>query len=310
MNIDDELKKDSDLFDADPRKIQIKRVYPMNGEKRGLAIIFSHYKFLKRGNLRVGNKSDRKKMKALLTKFGFEVMICKDYPKRKIFKTLSEVSRMDHSNNDCLIIIVMSHGDSGILRSYDEDYDVCKLWSKFTETKCPSLKGKPKLFFIQACRGNDTDSGINLEYRSETHHRNELPPNSNSTTDVINFKLTQKDMEMFLTPNEPDFLIGYATIAGHCAFRRDKGSWYIEELCTIFKRYGRKYDILTLLTFVAQHVALKYISLSYEEPKKNDKTQIPCITHTLIKQLYFFPEEAEDVPVDLRLDQYVDTFEK
>ena len=29
-------------------------------------------------------------------------------------------------------------------------------------TKCPSLVGKPKMIFVQACQGQDTDAGVRV----------------------------------------------------------------------------------------------------------------------------------------------------
>ncbi|KAF7398948.1 hypothetical protein HZH66_006845 [Vespula vulgaris] len=302
MNIYDELDEGSDLCGSDPSKIHIRKFYPMNGKNRGLAIIFSHTIFLGPYEPRIGNDVDCNRMESLLKELGFEVKIYKDRRKQQIFKILSEVSDMDHSDNDCLAIVVMSHGDPGILQSYDEPYKVHEFWSKFTKTNCPSLEGKPKLFFIQACRGDETDSGILLKSPNQTYFQYQSLPKCNTMTDVKLLRYTQEELEIFLTPGEPDFLIGYATTAGHCSFRRNKGSWYIEELYSIFQQYGRKYDLLTLLTFVAQQVAVKYVSFSPMKPEIDDKLQIPCIIHTLVKQLYFFPEEAEDVPVNLQLD--------
>jgi hypothetical protein len=44
----------------------------------------------------------------------------------------------------------MTHGDSdGKIGAYDKDYLVQDLWENFIGTNCPSLIGKPKLFFIQ-----------------------------------------------------------------------------------------------------------------------------------------------------------------
>ncbi|KAL2735455.1 caspase-like [Vespula squamosa] len=271
-------------------KIHIEQAYPMNGKKRGLALIFSHSKF-QFEKPREGNDQDCKQIKSLLEKLGFEINIHTNYKRKKIFRTLARVSKMDHSDHDCLAIVVMTHGNSGILYAYDEGYKIHEFWSMFATKNCPSLKGKPKLFFIQACRGNDTDSGeVKME---DPCFQYQSGSNCSSTTDPVMFKETEENLEMFLTPNEPDFLIGYATVAGHCAYRiNGKGSWYIKELCSVFENYGRNYDLLTLLTFVAQHVAVKYVSYSIWE-SKNNKTQIPCIIHTLVKQLYFFPEEAE-----------------
>ena len=60
------------------------------------------------------------------------------------------VSLEDHSDNDCLVIIVMTHGnENGKILAADREYDVQDLWTNFVGNKCESLIGKPKLFFIQ-----------------------------------------------------------------------------------------------------------------------------------------------------------------
>jgi len=47
----------------------------------------------------------------------------------------------------------MSHGEKGILSGRDDSqYKVEELWEPFTADRCPSLAGKPKLFFIQVRR--------------------------------------------------------------------------------------------------------------------------------------------------------------
>lgn len=55
----------------------------------------------------------------------------------------------DHTDADCLIVVAMSHGESGLLHSIDSLYPVDMLWTPFTGDRCSSLAGKPKLFFIQ-----------------------------------------------------------------------------------------------------------------------------------------------------------------
>lgn len=64
----------------------------------------------------------------------------------KIFLTVSE---MDHSDNSCLVIVALTHGESGAIYAKDHSYKVESLWSPFTGDKCATLVGKPKLFFIQ-----------------------------------------------------------------------------------------------------------------------------------------------------------------
>jgi caspase-like apoptosis-related cysteine protease len=55
----------------------------------------------------------------------------------------------------------------GIIYSRDTAYKPEFLWDPFTADKCPTLAGKPKLFFLQACQGDKLDGGIRLEPRSE-----------------------------------------------------------------------------------------------------------------------------------------------
>lgn len=56
---------------------------------------------------------------------------------------------LDHSDADCLVVVVMTHGDNGTLHARDHQYPPDMLWKSFTGINCPSLAGKPKLFFIQ-----------------------------------------------------------------------------------------------------------------------------------------------------------------
>jgi caspase-like apoptosis-related cysteine protease len=44
---------------------------------------------------------------------------------------------------------VLSHGKKGEISSRDEYYNEESLFAPFTADKCPTLVGKPKLFFIQ-----------------------------------------------------------------------------------------------------------------------------------------------------------------
>ena len=44
---------------------------------------------------------------------------------------------------------VLSHGELGILYSNDQSYKKESIYSPFNAEKCPTLAGKPKLFFVQ-----------------------------------------------------------------------------------------------------------------------------------------------------------------
>jgi hypothetical protein len=62
---------------------------------------------------------------------------------------LLSAAKNDHSDCDCFLLAVLSHGEMGIIYSRETAYKPESLWTPFTADKCPTLAGKPKLFFLQ-----------------------------------------------------------------------------------------------------------------------------------------------------------------
>ena len=63
------------------------------------------------------------------------------------------VNEVDHECNSA-VVVLMSHGNTGYIYGIDDEKVKIKdIQEEFDVKKCPNLKGKPKLFFIQACRG-------------------------------------------------------------------------------------------------------------------------------------------------------------
>lgn len=79
----------------------------------------------------------------------FQVRIEDDLKYSEVKKLLESVSKVDHTDNDCFVIVIMTHGEKGVLWAQDKKYPVEELWEPFLGDKCKSLVGKPKLFFVQ-----------------------------------------------------------------------------------------------------------------------------------------------------------------
>lgn len=101
---------------------------------------------------------------------------------------------MDHSEHDCLIIVVLTYGNCHYLYAHDTYYTIEFLCNHFTIDKCPSLAGKPKLFFIQTSYCDVVNPGTSFGQRETDYF-------SNTTLRI-----------------EPDFLIVYSTIPGIILF--------------------------------------------------------------------------------------------
>ena len=62
---------------------------------------------------------------------------------------LVSVAKEDHTNNDCFMCAILSHGDSGLVYGTDGIVQLDNLVNPFKGRQCPTLAGKPKVFIIQ-----------------------------------------------------------------------------------------------------------------------------------------------------------------
>jgi len=86
---------------------------------------------------------------------------------QKIRELLQALSFQNHSAYDAFVLVILSHGNkdgvygtNGARTNGEPAEDagfvlLDEITSFFDGSKCPSLGGKPKMFFIQACQGGD-----------------------------------------------------------------------------------------------------------------------------------------------------------
>jgi caspase-like apoptosis-related cysteine protease len=242
--------------------------YNMNHPKRGIALIFNHENFdIPSLKSRAGTNVDCENLSNTLKNLHFNVSIFKDFKQMEMMHEIDGVAKMDHSHYDCILVCILSHGEFGYLYSKDQHYKLEQITSYFTADRCPSLAGKPKLFFIQACQGDRLDAGVSMRATTET--------DANSS---ISYSI----------PVHADFLIAYSTIPGFYSWRNTtKGSWFMQSLCAELDENGKRYDLLTLLTFVSQRVAYDFESNTPDTPTMHQQKQIPCTTTMLTRILKF-----------------------
>jgi len=183
-----------------------------------------------------------------------------DKTELEIEDILKKAAQADHSDYSCFVVIVLTHGDESKLSAYDATYPTKNLWKPLikTDRPNPTLAGKPKLFFIQACRGAELDPG---QYTM---------PDGGSAYNAWSKKI----------PLCADILIAYSSFLGYKSVRNTElGSWFIQTLCECVDNFKDVHDLLTMLTMV-QH------SVANTKAFQGDKKQIPCIETTLTKKLY------------------------
>ena len=88
---------------------------------------------------------------------GFDVIVHTDKTVSDIMGILMDEARLNHSQFDCFVCCIMSHGDQGyVYGSGGNSISIKRFTSYFEASSCPTLAGKPKLFFVQACQGHNT----------------------------------------------------------------------------------------------------------------------------------------------------------
>lgn len=120
---------------------------------------------------------------------------------------------------------MLSHGQKGCFYGADgATVKIQDVTQPFTSTRVPTLAGKPKLFFIQACQGDDLQMGCVP-----------CPPRPAQNVDMEQSRLEEDAgfVRGETVPDGADFLLGMATVQDYKAFRNTTtGSIYIQELCS------------------------------------------------------------------------------
>ncbi|KAL8564477.1 hypothetical protein ACOMHN_017619 [Nucella lapillus] len=156
------------------RRQNPEKVYKMESTPRGLALIINNESF---DNLdqRHGAEQDRTQLEDCLKNvLDFDVTVKSNLKAQDMLHALKEFSQNPIlAEVDSCIIVVMSHGSSDdVIFGTDGRVErhpqrgtyitIHQINNLFSNLACPNMSNKPKLLFIQACRGNleDTMEGL------------------------------------------------------------------------------------------------------------------------------------------------------
>ena len=123
------------------------------------------------GNYREGSNYDVPKMRTVFEHLNLKVELAQSEDptaqeiKEEIIKfreSLKDAFEGKEGDFDMVAVCLMGHGNKGIIYGSDAgEVDLRgDVFEAFSNKNCPVLSGKPRLFFTQACRGNEKDEGI------------------------------------------------------------------------------------------------------------------------------------------------------
>lgn len=275
----------SQILGTSPSNVRLsKGALPKDQEYEGVrnpyVLVINNVNFNRDPRPRNGAKHDQENVERFVREAGFSCVLRHfDLPRREMLILLEEIRKSEALfENDGFICIIMSHGnEEGILCSDHKAIPVEEIMEKFRGgmDACPQLAKKPKLFFIQACRGEVEDKGYFVPRGPKDVY--------SDTADI--------EMPVKL-PSDADFLIAYSTTKGTLSHRRftvdrkyaeahkaSLGSWFISCLVQVLCENSHKEDLMTMLTRVNRAMCECY--------SEAGSKQISCQLSMLTRKVYF-----------------------
>ena len=138
------------------------------GQLCNICYIFNYQNYINRPEKeRHGTVKDVESLEETFNKMNFKIRKFNNLRKDQTITKLEEISKENFSNFRSIVICFLSHGShNGILDCSDGHIYRSDIIKSLNSNS--SLDGKPKLLFIQACRGNLEDEGIALIEESDS----------------------------------------------------------------------------------------------------------------------------------------------
>lgn len=233
-----ELENTSDL--EKPR-------YDIEPNQKGFMLIINFKKD------REGSENDVKTVKDFFEdtlKFRVEVEqdLTLDNLKTELKGAKEQISGELRKKYYCFILVIMGHGNEDGIKTDDKKLITIKeIIDIYRNKEMPGFLGKPKMVFVQSCRGPSTMEIVESD-----------------------FKISELAIQQ-----DADMLIAYSTTEDYVSFRSTQtGAHFIQELIAVIKDYYKESHLEEMLVIVRHRFATK------------QKNQMPCTWSTLTKLFY------------------------
>lgn len=207
------------------------QVYPMKSKRRGVFFFVNIIKFKNEKLDRHGAEKDRENLVTLFREMNYTVFYYEDITRAEFLALMQDLVVSEYIKNvDSFICCIQTHGDLHNNATIMEFADNSTLSTEhvinqFSNSNCPSLTKKPKVFFFPFCRGKISDK-------------------------LKKITMIQTD-GIAEVPSYSDILICYGTVPGFSTHRDTGfGSWYVRELCKIFAEHACDSHIEDMLKMV------------------------------------------------------------
>ena len=270
-NDDDEI---TEIF-PEPYYKKPSKYYSMKDRKHGIVLIINNRNFKPPKppkspvyKVRKGTERDEYNLIQTFYFLGYRPVVYNDLGSseiREIFENLdSKIAESDASAptaNDSFVCCILSHGDKDSIIGSDSE-PISRDYVEQQVGKSKTLSGKPKIFFLQACRGKGLGS------------------------EPVPTRRIQADGDH----NRADIYVCSAAVSGDQSYRDTyQGSWFITELCKILSKFGTSHNLNDIQKKLNIEVP-KNPAYRYDKDGKSYIQQPTCSNDTLQHDVHFFHE--------------------
>ena len=170
---------------------------------------------------RVGSEIDVNKLCPTFSNLGFVLYkgaAHVNLTRIEMLKLLKEFSKDTvHEQASCAAIVIMAHGGTnGKIKAHDGIYlSIYKdIFPMFRNDRAKSLKGKPKLFLFQTCRGENLISQVD-----------------NAGEEADNDSTRRLAKTQF-----SDMITIFPTFKDYASVRKKEGSWFVDAFTKVFSK--------------------------------------------------------------------------
>lgn len=283
--------------------------YEINYEKPGIVLIFNNkfndkvpdsknpevevYKYPKM--VREGSEKDVERIEALFKdKLKYRVEKFENKTESEIKNEIHKYEQIDYKDDSIFVCFIMSHGTFNgkdtIIETHD--FKTVHLERDFVKPfkKINSLKNKPKVFFIQACRGNNTlEKHTQLSTNASSTSTSLLPrsdhdPYQEAIIIPNQEEFNDKNTDSIEASNEAHLFRVFSVVTGFKSIRPDEGSWFIQELCNLIETQT-KIDLLEIIKTLNRNMLQKRTESGMQQIGET-------IIENLTTNVYFFPYKS------------------
>ncbi|XP_015782014.1 caspase-7 [Tetranychus urticae] len=261
------------IVKVDGEMKQGENIYEVKSNPRGFCLIVNNIDF-EIFDQRLSAEEDGVFLASIFEQLGFAMNYFKNMSASDIEAVFQKYSKMEElKEHDALVCVIMSHGlKSDLIVGSDGLYVRLEtLLSYFNNFNCPYLMNKPKLFFIQACRGDEYDFGI-------------LDATTTADAGPIPGPVVfAKDLDKGRIPTWSDMCIVQSTVQGYVALRSvQSGSWFAEALGQALVDHAWEKSLHEILMVVSS-------KLTKRQGKDSVKQAIEVIWRGWNKSFFFNP---------------------